>query len=110
LRESDVNKLLTLRQNGEVDAFQQRQSFKVVLLDDDEHSYEYVIRMLNELFGYSTTDAYLMAVEVDTTGRVVVLTAPLEQAERARDLIHRYGRDLLMPRSRGPMATILEPA
>lgn len=79
------------------------------MLDDDEHTYEYVIRMLCELFGYAPGDAYLMAVEVDAMGRVAVLTAPLEQAERARQMIQGYGPDPLMAKSRTSMAAILEP-
>jgi ATP-dependent Clp protease adaptor protein ClpS len=84
--------------------------YHVVLLDDNDHSYEYVIEMLTSLFGYSVQDAYLMAVEVDLTGRVIVFTAPLEDAERERDRIHAFGADPRIPRSRGPMAAILEPA
>lgn len=96
--------------NGGVRAFQQQLAFKVVLLDDDVHSYEYVVRMLTDIFGYSPSRAYRMAVEVDTNGRVVVFRASLERAERARDLILGYGPDPRIPRSTTSMAAILEPA
>jgi len=82
----------------------------VVLLDDDDHTYEYVIRMLMELFHHSRETAYRMAVEVDTTGRVIVDTTTRERAELKRDQIHAYGPDPLLQRSRGSMTAILEPA
>ena len=48
--------------------------FHVVLLDDDEHTYEYVIEMLQKLFFLSAEAALQHAVEVDTAGRTIVIT------------------------------------
>ena len=59
----------------------------MILLDDDDHSYEYVIFMLKTIFGHPPEKGYEMAVEVDTTGRVVVATTHLEEAELKRDQI-----------------------
>ncbi|MEO8658428.1 MAG: ATP-dependent Clp protease adaptor ClpS [Bryobacteraceae bacterium] len=84
--------------------------FHVVLLDDDDHTYDYVIEMLQKLFFCSGQDAYNHAVEVDTTGRTVVITCELPQAEFARDQIHGFGPDHRMPRSKGSMRAKLEPA
>ena len=55
--------------------------YNVVLLDDDDHSYPYVIQMLGELFAHPAERAYKMAKEVDDTGRVIVLTTHKEKAE-----------------------------
>jgi len=82
----------------------------VVLLDDDDHTYDYVIRMLRDLFHMSVEDAYLKAVEVDTAGRAVVDTTTKERAEFKRDQIHAYGRDALIERCRGSMSAVIEPA
>jgi len=84
--------------------------YNVVLLDDDEHTYDYVIEMLQKLFFFSEADAFRHAVEVDTTGRTVVITCELKEAEFARDQIHAYGPDWRMPNSKGSMSAILEPA
>ncbi len=84
--------------------------FNVVLLDDDDHTYDYVIEMLVRLFAMGESQAYQHAVEVDTTGRTVVITCELEHAEFARDQIHGYGKDWRMPRSKGSMSAIIEPA
>lgn len=84
--------------------------YHVVLLDDDDHTYDYVIEMLQKIFLLSQTDAFRHAVEVDTTGRTIVMTCELAQAEFGRDQIHAYGADWRMPKSRGSMSAIIEPA
>ena len=84
--------------------------FHVVLLDDDHHTYDYVIEMLSRLFLLSKADAFRKAVEVDTMGRVIVITCERPQAEFGRDQIHAYGADPRMPESKGPMSAVIEPA
>ena len=84
--------------------------YSVVLLDDDKHTYDYVIEMLQKLFLFSETKAYQHAVEVDTAGRTIVLTCELPQAEFARDQIHAFGADWRMPESKGSMSAVIEPA
>jgi ATP-dependent Clp protease adaptor protein ClpS len=84
--------------------------YHVVLLDDDDHTYDYVIEMLQKLFLHSKAQAFQHAVEVDTSGRTIVMTCELPQAEYARDQIHGFGADPRMPRSKGSMRAILEPA
>ncbi len=84
--------------------------YHVVLLDDDDHTYDYVIDMLQKLFLYSKAEALRRAVEVDTAGRTIVITCELDQASFARDQIHGFGADHRMPRSQGSMRAILEPA
>lgn len=84
--------------------------YNVVLLDDDEHSFDYVIGMLEKLFGHSPKRGYQMALKVHATGRVIVATTNLEQAELKREQIHAFGPDPRIPRCRGSMSAILEPA
>ena len=91
------------------DREQQVPLYNVVLLDDDDHTYDYVIEMLQKLFALSMADAWNRAVEVDSTGRTIVMTCELEQAEFGRDQIHAYGADWRMPKSKGSMSAIVEP-
>ncbi len=85
-------------------------NYHVILLDDNDHSYEYVIEMLMKLFGHSQEKAYRMAVDVDRQGRVVVDTTTKERAELKRDQIHSYGADWRIAHCRGSMSAIVEPA
>jgi ATP-dependent Clp protease adaptor protein ClpS len=84
-------------------------AYNVVLLNDDDHTFDYVIRMLKQLFGYPEEKGFLMALEVHETGRVIVCTTTLEHAELKRDQIHAFGPDPLLSRSRGSMSAIIEP-
>lgn len=84
--------------------------YHVVLLDDDDHSYEYVMEMLKSIFGYDDTKSYSMAREVDTTGRVIVFTTHKELAELKRDQICCYGVDHRVATCQGSMSAIVEPA
>ena len=84
--------------------------YHVVLLDDDEHTYDYVIDMLQKLFFVSLETALQHAIEVDTTGRTVVITCEKPEAEFARDQIHGFGADPRMPKSKGSMSAVLVPA
>jgi ATP-dependent Clp protease adaptor protein ClpS len=84
--------------------------YNVVLLNDDDHSYEYVIRMLGQLFGHPAERAFQMAKEVDTSGRVIVATTSKERAELKRDQIHAFGADPGIPRCKGSMSAEIEPA
>ncbi len=82
--------------------------YNVILWDDDDHTYEYVIEMLGRLFGYSRERAFLMAREVDATGRVIVYSGSLEQAEFKRDQIHAFGADPRLARCKGSMSATIE--
>ena len=84
--------------------------YNVVLIDDDEHTYQYVVLMLCRLFGHSFETAYLMAREVDTSGRVIVDTTHRERAELKRDEIKSFGPDPILAASRGSMHAVIEPA
>ena len=84
--------------------------FHVVLLDDDEHTYDYVIEMLTTLFMLTKGEAFQRAVEVDSFGRTIVITCERPQAEFGRDQIHAYGTDRRMSNSKGSMTAVIEPA
>jgi ATP-dependent Clp protease adaptor protein ClpS len=86
------------------------QAWNVVLLNDEEHTYEYVIRMMQQLFGHGEEKAFKIAQTVDTEGRAVCLTTHKEHAEFKRDQILAFGRDPLMAESKGSMTAIIEPA
>ncbi|MDE3195641.1 MAG: ATP-dependent Clp protease adaptor ClpS [Acidobacteriota bacterium] len=84
--------------------------YRVVLLDDDDHTYDYVIEMLQKIFIFSGEQALRHAQEVDAMGRTVLMTCELPEAEFGRDQIHGYGPDWRLPRSRGSMSAVVEPA
>jgi len=82
----------------------------VVLLDDNDHTYDYVIEMLGRLFHHPPERAFRLARAVDTQGRVVVATTVFEQAEFKRDQIHAYGADWRLEQSAGSMSAVIQQA
>ncbi len=84
--------------------------YHVILWDSDQHSYDYVERMLRELFGHTKEQCHKMAETVDTEGRVIVLTTTQEHAELKRDQIIAYGKDELMKNCKGSMHATIESA
>ena len=84
--------------------------WRLVLLDDDDHSYEYVIEMLGAVFGYSREKSFALARIVDTQGRVTLMTGERADCEAKQSQVHAYGADPRIPRCRGSMTAILEEA
>lgn len=85
--------------------------YNVILINDEYHTYEYVITMMQALFGHPREKGYGIALEVDKTGKAIVLTTSKEHAELKRDQIHSFGADPLSGKnSKGSMSAIIEPA
>ena len=84
--------------------------YHVILLDDNDHTYEYVVEMLTKIFGFSEERAYEYTVSVDTHGHTRLVTCALSEAEKKRDQVHSYGADWRLERSLGSMAALVEPA
>lgn len=83
--------------------------YNVILWDDPDHSYDYVIFMLKELFRFPVERGYQLAKEVDTSGRAILLTTTREHAELKRDQIHAFGKDQYIERCKGSMSATIEP-
>lgn len=93
------------------DKVKRQPPYNVVLLNDDDHTFEYVIAMLQQLFGHPRETGIQMAWEVHTQGRVIVLTTTKEHAELKQDQIHAFGPDPFSSREcAGSMTAIIEPA
>jgi ATP-dependent Clp protease adaptor protein ClpS len=83
--------------------------YHVILLDDDEHTYDYVIEICMDIFGMSEDEGYLKAVDVDCDGFVILLTTDRSEAEIKRNMIHSMGADWRMENCKGSMSAIIEP-
>lgn len=83
--------------------------YHVILWDDNDHSYEYVILMMQQLFGHSLEKGFQIAKEVDSSGKAICLTTTKEHAELKREQIHAFGKDSLIARCKGSMSASIEP-
>jgi len=82
--------------------------YNVVLLNDDDHTYDYVIEMLSSVFGFNPTKGFSMAHQLNPHGRVIVLTTHKELAELKRDQILGFGKDWRLDRCAGSMSAVIE--
>lgn len=83
--------------------------YNVILWDDSDHSYQYVVVMLAKLFRHPVEKGYQIATEVDGSGKAICLTTTREHAELKRDQIHAYGKDDQIVRCKGSMSATIEP-
>jgi ATP-dependent Clp protease adaptor protein ClpS len=82
--------------------------YNVLLWDDDQHSYEYVIDMMQKVFGHTAGKSLRIAFEVDHHGVAICLTTTMEHAELKCQQITSYGRDHLIATSLGSMKSTIE--
>ncbi|NNE00385.1 MAG: ATP-dependent Clp protease adaptor ClpS [Pirellulaceae bacterium] len=83
--------------------------YHVILWDDADHSYEYVVLMMKRLFHHPIEMGFQIAKEVDSSGRAICMTTTMEHAELKRDQIHSFGKDELIGRCKGSMSASIEP-
>lgn len=84
--------------------------YNVIVVNDEEHTFEYVIEMLCKLFQHDVDTSKRMTWQIHTTGRSVVLTTHKEKAELKRDQVLAYGPDIRLKKSKGSMRCYIEPA
>lgn len=84
--------------------------YHVVLWDDDDHTFEYVVFMMRDLFGHTKERGWKIAQTVNNRGRAVVYTTHLELAELKRDQILAYGADQFVDDCEGSMWATVEKA
>lgn len=89
---------------------QSQPPYNVILHNDDDHSFEYVIAMMRQVFGYLPERGMQIAKAVHQQGKVVVWTGWKEVAELKQELIHAYGPDPMIARCKGSMSCTIEPA
>ena len=76
---------------------------KVILFNDEEHTYDYVVEMLTHASRLSRENAFRCAVEVDLTGRTIVHYGTREECEGVVTRIAAYGPDHRLPQSMSSM-------
>jgi len=74
-------------------------AFKVVLFNDENHTYDYVVEMLTKCCKLSKDAAFRCAVEVDLTGRTIVYNGTHDDCILVMNKIVEYGPDHRLPHS-----------
>jgi ATP-dependent Clp protease adaptor protein ClpS len=79
--------------------------WKVLLVDDDVTTVEFVIWLLQVLFHKPATEAVRLTAEVDQTGAALICVTSRERAELYLEQVHSLAR----PRGY-PLRAVMEPA
>lgn len=84
--------------------------YNLILLNDDDHTVEYVVALCQAVCGHTREKGLRIAEEVHVTGRSIIFTGSLELAELKQEQVHSMGPDRLIPRCKGSMSAVIEPA
>ena len=84
--------------------------YAVVVINDEEHTFQYVIETFCKVFRYQPQKSFKLAEEIHLKGRSVVWSGALEVAELKRDQIRGAGTDFYAsPPVKYPLQVDLEP-
>lgn len=112
---SDQNQTSTVEQVRPREAKPQNQPkrqppYQLVVLNDNDHTFAYVIEGLVRFCGHDVEKAYELAATVHHTGRAIVWSGMLETAELKRDQLRGMGPDFYAPKVVNyPLGVLLEP-
>lgn len=84
--------------------------YHVIILNDEDHTFEYVIEMLIKLFAHSITRAKDLTWQIHSRGRAIVYTTHKEKAELKCEQVRSYGPDPRLSRSKASLRCHIEPA
>ncbi len=83
----------------------------VILLNDDHHSFEFVIGVLRKVFGVTQEKAFQFAEEAHTSGRAIVWTGTKEVAELKVEQVRTFHETRMHDGAKlGPLDCDIEPA
>lgn len=82
--------------------------YHVILHNDEDHTFQYVIGMMATIFGYDIQRGFMIACEVDEKKRAIVVTCHKELAELRVEQIHEYRAE--DEPNTPPMKASMEPA
>lgn len=84
--------------------------YAVVVINDEDHTFDYVIITFQKVFKYPLEKCFLLAKEIHEKGRSIVWVGSLEVAELKRDQIMSAGPDTYSPKKvTWPLKVELEP-
>ena len=84
--------------------------YAVVLFNDEEHSFQYVVETLMKVFGYPHEKSYSLTLQIHNAGKGIVWSGSREVAELKRDQIRSAGPDFYAAKKvEFPLKATVEP-
>lgn len=84
--------------------------YAVIVHNDEEHTFPYVIEVLQRVCGHNLQKATELTASVHFSGKAAVWTGPKEVAELKRDQIRGFGTDFYARKPvKFPLGVTIEP-
>lgn len=84
--------------------------YAVIVMNDAEHTFDYVIETFMKVFGYRKEKCFLLAEKIHNEGRGIVWSGAKEVAELKRDQIRGVGPDFYATKKvEFPLGVYIEP-
>lgn len=84
--------------------------YAVIVLNDDEHTFPYVIEVLQRICGLKLPEAMKLTLQIHQSGQAAVWTGMREVAELKRDQIRGFGPDFYAAQTvKYPLGVRIEP-
>lgn len=88
----------------------QQPPYAVIVENDDQHTFLYVIEALMKVCGHAPEKGFLLAQQIHTQGKAVVWSGTMELAELKRDQLRGFGPDHYAPQPvTFPLGVTIEP-
>jgi len=88
----------------------QQPPYAVVLFNDEEHTFQYVVETLMKVFGYPQEKSFALTLQVHNDGKGIVWSGSLEVADLKRDQICSAGPDFYAAKKvEFPLKATVEP-
>jgi ATP-dependent Clp protease adaptor protein ClpS len=84
--------------------------YHVILENDDYHSFEFVMAVLQKALGYTEERAFFLTEEAHSKGRAVVWTGSKEVAELKAEQMQTFHETRQGGKTLGPLGVCIEPA
>jgi len=85
--------------------------YHVIILNDDDHSFEFVMNVLRQVFGLEVEKAFDITREAHEKGRAIVWTGPKEVAELKAEQVSTFHEIRERDGAKlGPVGCVIEPA
>lgn len=94
--------------NQDSTATQSKKSHRVILFNDEYHTYNYVVEMLTKVCKLGKENAFRCAVEVDLTGKTIVYYGTHGECLDLQSQIVCFGPDHRLPQSLSSMDAEVE--
>jgi ATP-dependent Clp protease adaptor protein ClpS len=84
--------------------------YAVVVFNDEEHTFQYVVETFQKVFGYPPEKGFTLAMQIHLAGKGIVWSGSQEVAELKRDQIRSAGPDFYaVKKVEFPLGVTIEP-